>query len=124
MHCPVASSRKVIPPISPLGHGMNTQWPVLSAPLPLEQIQAPMRISPSMHGGGAGSAGTPAEAGGSALDGAGGGAGAGAASKLEADGAADAVAGGEAGVGAAAGGGVAAHASEAANPTRTRTSRV
>jgi hypothetical protein len=39
-----------------LGHGMKTQWPVSSAPFPLGQMHVPIRISPSMHGGGGGSA--------------------------------------------------------------------
>jgi hypothetical protein len=49
MHWP-DSLRKTTPPELPFGHGMKTQWPVASTPLPLGQMQAPMSSSPSMQG--------------------------------------------------------------------------
>jgi len=69
MHPPLCGSRNVVPPCA-LGHGMSTQWPVESGPLPFAQMHTPIMIWPSMQGGGGGSPdavdGGPAGAGASA----------------------------------------------------------
>ena len=66
MHSPVCGLRNVVPPWA-LGHGMSTQWPVSSGPLPFAHMHTPMRSWPSTQGGGGGSVGAvddgPADAG-------------------------------------------------------------